>query len=61
MNRRKNYQEHRKYQSWQLKRLLRQIECDLNDLNTYILTTDQHQKRLKDVEEMFFEIALRLD
>lgn len=61
MNRRTKYPDHRKYQSWQLKRLLRQIECDLMDLNTYILSTDAHQKRLKDIQEMFFEIALRLD
>jgi tetraacyldisaccharide-1-P 4'-kinase len=61
MNKRKEYPDHRKYQSWQLKRLLRQIECNLNDLTTYILTTDQHQQRIKETKEPFDEISLRLD
>jgi hypothetical protein len=61
MNKRKDYPDERPYKSWQMKRLLRQIECDLMDLNTYILSADAHNKRLKEVQEMFFEIALRLD
>lgn len=60
-NKRANYPEERRYKAWQMKRLIRQIECNLSDLNTYILTTDQHQKRLKETQEMMFEIALRLD
>jgi hypothetical protein len=61
MNKRKEYPEHRKYKAIPLKSLIRRIEGNLTNLNEYILTTDQHQKSLKECQEMFFEIALRLD
>jgi hypothetical protein len=60
-NKRESYPNERKYKAFQLKRLIRNVENNLHNLNTYILTTDEHQKALKEVEEMFFEIALRLD
>jgi len=61
MNRRANYPDHRKYQSWQLKRLIRQIECNLSDINNFTLSIDKHQEKIKECQEMFCEIALRLD
>ena len=56
---RENYPEHRKYTSWQLKRLIRQMECNLSDLNFFITTT-QRQK-VKECMTMLSEISLRLD
>jgi hypothetical protein len=61
MNKRESYPDHRKYQSWQLKRLLRQMECNLTDHPTHILSTRDHEKRLKETKEMLGEITLRLD
>ena len=61
MNRRASYLDHRKYQSWQLKRLIRQIECNLSDLNINTLSTNQHQEKIKECLEMISEILLRLD
>jgi hypothetical protein len=55
------YAETRKYKHVQLKSLICSIENDLTELNSNVLAPDQTKKRLKEVQEMFFEIALRLD
>ena len=59
INKRENYPDQRPYKSWQLKRLIRQMECNLSDLNACITTT-QRQK-VKECETMLSEVALRLD
>jgi len=61
LSKRTRYLDDRKYKSWDIKRLLQQIDYNLGDLNLYILSTDEHNRKLKSVQEMFFEIALRLD
>ena len=59
VNKRENYPNQRPYKSWQLKRLIRQMECNLSDLNFFITTT-QRQK-VRECKEMLSEVALRLD
>ena len=62
-NKRQRAGTHRKYQMWQLKPLLRKIESRLSDLNSpkLVFTIEQSLEALNDVQDMFFEIALRLD
>ena len=59
VNKRENYPNQRPYKSWQLKRLIKQMECNLSDLNFFITTT-QRQK-VKECMTMLSEISLRLD
>ena len=59
VNKRENYPDQRPYKSWQLKRLIKQMECNLTDLN-YFITTTQRQK-VRECKTMLSEIALRLD
>lgn len=58
MNKRKTYPGHRKYQSWQLKQLLKTIQCHLTDA---IKGEFGAIERLDDCKEMMAEIELRLD
>lgn len=60
MNRRARYPDNRKYKSWQLKRLIRELECKHLDLEKN-LYSDSDQKNIKDCQEIVLEIALRLD
>jgi len=55
------YAETRKYKHIQLKSLICNIENDLVELTSCPHPSDKHRKLLKEVQEMFFEIALRLD
>jgi len=57
-SRRKNYPDHRKYQSQQLKPLLKQMECNLLDIERLPALKS---KLLGECKEILFEIQLRLD
>lgn len=61
INKREKYPEQRLYKSWQLKRLIKQMECNLSDMSACILTIDLRQQKVKECKAMLFEIALRLD
>ena len=61
INKRENYPDQRPYKSWQLKRLIRQMECNLSDLNACILTITQKRQKVNECEAMLSEIALRID
>jgi hypothetical protein len=50
-----------KHADWSMKRILKTMKCNLSDLNTYLLSTNQHQQRLKETEELFDELSNRLD
>jgi|WetSurMetagenome_2_1015567.scaffolds.fasta_scaffold642579_3 hypothetical protein len=58
---RASYPKHRPFQHWQLKVLLKRLEANMEDLTTYVLTTNEHQEKLKDSKNIVDEIALRLD
>lgn len=59
INKREKYPEQRLYKSWQLKRLIKQMECNLSDMSACIITIDR--QKVKECKAMLSEIALRLD